>query len=103
MKAAFFIVMILTLTVTASVAQTTGFFLRTDTITLTSLNSNWMVPPAYKNEYKTLPGYFLQALLKGKLKASDPNSGKPIPAGKILSWDMPADTVLRYDMEGNTA
>ncbi len=45
----------------------------------------------------TVAEWFLLAIKKGKLKATDAYSGKPIPASKIFTWDMPADTVAVYD------
>src|SRR5947207_15630406 len=88
----------------AASAQTNSSFLRHDTTLLSSPECNWLIPPQLKTSTitkeefgNTVTGYFVQSIKKGKLKAVDPISEKPIPANKILNWNMPADTVAVYD------
>ena len=43
----------------------------------------------------------MEAIEKGKLKAIDPETNKPIPAKEIFTWKMSSDTIAEYDNEGN--
>lgn len=43
-----------------------------------------------------------QDVLKGRLKAIETETGKPIPVKKFLTWRMPADTMVVYDIEDPT-
>lgn len=84
-------------------AQSKTYFLKQDTITLTSQNSNWLVPPEVSAKSKTMGAYLIDAIQRGKLKATDPETGQPIPAKDILSWKMQKDTVPQFDAEGNVS
>jgi hypothetical protein len=93
--------LILTVASIPALAQNNALLLKHDTIKLSSENANWLLPPAFKSKGKTVGDYFLNAIEKGKLKAFDPETGKPIPANKILTWNMPVDTVMKYDLNGD--
>lgn len=84
-------------------AQSKSFFLKQDTLTFTSRNSNWLVPPAGNANAKTLGAYFIESIRKGKLKATDPVTGKAIPAKEILTWNTQRDSVVLYDLEANVS
>ena len=51
---------------------------------------------------KSFSKSILRSIATGKLKAVDPETGKVIPANKIYTWRMPADTVASFDAAGNT-
>src|SRR5215212_5563104 len=83
-------------------------FVRHDTTILKAEESQWIVKSLVKNDPsltgeigKSIPRLILQAIQKGKLKAIDPESNQPIPAKKILTWQMRVDTLPDYDLEGN--
>lgn len=50
---------------------------------------------------KTSAETILQAVEQGKLKAVDCFTNQHIPARRIYTWRMSADTILRYDTIGN--
>ena len=81
---------------------------RHDTTLLKAAECEWIVKsltknnPAVNSEIgKQVPLIILQAIEKGKLKAFDLVTNKPIPATEIFTWKMPADTIPAYDDAGN--
>lgn len=89
---------IFTLLLFTTFAQTNAVFIRHDSTVLRSSDANWLLPPAsIPNSAHTVTTWFLQAIFKGKIKAVDPNDGKPIPGSQIYSWNMSGDTIAVYD------
>lgn len=92
-------------------AQNNGvnnILVRHDTTTIKAEESEWIIKSLVKNEPsltselgKPLSMVLLQAIAKGKLKAIDPETNKPIPAKDIHTWKMGSDTVPEYDDAGN--
>lgn len=90
--------------------QSNTKLVRHDTTLLKVAECEWIIKSLTKNNPeltseigKSIPLIILQAIEKGKLKAVDGLSGKFIPAKEIFNWQMPSDTVLQYDNEGNVA
>jgi hypothetical protein len=52
---------------------------------------------------KTIIETILKAIDEGKIVAIDQVTGQPIPAGKVYTWRMATDTILRYDSNGSNA
>jgi hypothetical protein len=80
-------------------------FIRYDTVTLKIGECNWFMSPFEKStvahqDKNTIVDYIFHCIKVGKLKAFAPDSGKIIPANKILSWNLRADTVPIYNEEG---
>jgi hypothetical protein len=92
-------------------AQTRSLFLRHDTTILLASACNWLIPPlpapkstnttplTLSNQQNTVSEWFLSSINKGKFKAVDPFTEKPIPSGQIYTWGMPADTIAVYDLK----
>lgn len=81
---------------------------RHDTTLLKAAECEWIVKSLTKNDPaitseigKPVPLIILQAIEKGKLKAFDLVTNKPIPAKEIFTWKMAADTISAYDDAGN--
>lgn len=81
---------------------------RHDTTLLNADECRWIVKSLVKNDPsltseigKPVPLIILEAIEKGRLKAIDPETNKPIPAKEIFTWKMPADTVPIYDNGGD--
>jgi len=80
-----------------------------DTSLLKASECEWIVrslaknDPALTNEIgKPVSFVILQAIEKGKLKAIDRETNKPIPGKEIYTWKMPVDTVAVPDNAGNS-
>lgn len=94
-----------------SAAQTrnvNSILIRHDTALLKASESEWIIRSLVKNDPgltaeigKPLTLVILQAIEKGRIKAIDPQTNKPIPAQEIFTWKMQGDTVPFYDNEGN--
>ena len=81
---------------------------RHDTTLLKAAECEWIVKSLTKNDPavnseigKPVPLIILQAIEKGKLKAFDLVTNKPIPAKEIFTWKMQTDTISAYDDAGN--
>ena len=95
----------------STVAQnnnTNSILVRHDTTLLKADECAWIIKSLIKNDPaltsaigKEVPLIIMQAIEKGKLKAIDPETNKPIPAKEIFTWKMTGDTVPEYDAEGN--
>ncbi|MEO6541866.1 MAG: hypothetical protein ABIN74_12765 [Ferruginibacter sp.] len=88
--------------------NTNSILVRHDTTLLEADECEWIIRSLVKNDPvltseigKPIPLILLQAIEKGKLKAIDPETNKPIPAKEIFTWKMSGDTIPVYDNEGN--
>ena len=86
-----------------------SILVRHDTTTLKAEDCEWIIKSLVKNDPsltqelgKPLSLFLLGAIEKGKIKAFDVISNKPIPANKILTWNLPADSVMSFDGAGNS-
>jgi Gliding motility associated protein GldN len=105
------IVFILIITVFSSFAQTShsnSILVRHDTSLLNSAECEWIIKSLIKNDAqftsaigKSVPLLILEAIEKGKLKAIDGETNKPIPGKEIFTWQMERDTVAVMNDEGN--
>lgn len=89
-------------------SQSNNILLHQDTVLLKATECNWIVSSLSKNDpvlksetSKSVPLIILQAIEKGKLKAIDPFTNKIIPAKEIFTWQMPRDTMMAADADGN--
>ena len=89
--------------------RTSSVLVRHDTSTLKADNCAWIIKSLAKNDPslkpeigKSLSQLILEAIEKGKIKAFDANTNAPIPAKKIFTWQMPADSMMTSDEKGNT-
>ncbi len=87
--------------------QTNNILVRHDTTLLKAEECEWIIKSLIKNDPsltsaigKPVTQIILEAIEKGKLKAIDPETNKPIPAKEILTWKLVADTIPIYDTEG---
>ena len=95
----------------SSFAQTNNansILIRHDTTILKADECEWIIKSLAKNNPaltseigKPVTLIILEAIEKGKLKAIDPETNKPIPAKEIFTWKMSSDTIAEYDNEGN--
>jgi hypothetical protein len=95
----------------STVAQnnnTGSILVRHDTTLLKADECEWIIKSLIKNDPaltseigKEVSLIIMQAIEKGKLKAIDPETNKPIPAKEIFTWKMATDTALIYDTDGN--
>lgn len=81
-----------------------SILIRHDTSLLKAEECEWIIKSLIKNNPaltseigKLVPLIILEAIEKGKLKAFDPETNKPIPAKEIFTWKVAADTVPEYD------
>ncbi len=81
---------------------------RHDTTLLKAQECEWIIKSLTKNDAlipseigKPVSLHILQAIEKGKLKAYDPVTNKPIPAKEIFTWKMATDTIPTYDDAGS--
>lgn len=93
---------------TVAQTNTNSILVRHDTTLLKADECEWIVKSLVKNDPaltsqigKEVSLIIMQAIEKGKLKAIDPETNKPIPAKEIFTWKMSADTIPVYDNEGN--
>lgn len=101
------ITLALLLAVFSSFAQknlSNGILVRHDTTTLKAGDCKWIIKSQTKTGEtgESVSQIILQAIKKGDLKASDPSTNLPIPANKIFTWQMAADTIATMDNAGNT-
>lgn len=89
-------------------AQSNSILLRHDTTQLKALECEWVIkalikidPSLISEIGKSVPLIILQAIERGKLKATDPLTNKIIPAKEIFTWKMPRDTMMVADANGN--
>jgi len=85
-----------------------SIIIRHDTATLKPENCEWIIKSLAKNNPalnrevgKSLSQFLLDAIEKGKLKAFDGNSNEAIPAKKIYTWHLMADSMMTQDEAGN--
>lgn len=85
-----------------------SILVRHDTTLLKATECEWIIKSLVKNDPavtseigKPLPLILLEAIEKGKLKAIDPQTNKPIPPNEIFTWKMAADTMPVYNDYGN--
>jgi hypothetical protein len=88
--------------------HTNNILVRHDTTLLKAEECEWIVKSLVKNDPsltseigKPVTLIILEAIEKGKLKAIDPETNKPIPAKEIFTWKMSSDTIAEFDNEGN--
>jgi hypothetical protein len=92
-------IFILVITALRSFAQSgdsNTVLVRQDTVTLKASECAWIIKPLSVSSSETgnsIPQLLLQAIEKGKLKAFDSWSEKPIPAKEIYTWKMRIDTI----------
>jgi len=93
----------------AQTSNSNSILIRHDTTTLKAGDCEWIIKSLAKNDPslthelgKPLSLFLLGAIEKGKIKAFDVISNKQIPANKILTWNMPSDSVMSYDDAGNS-
>lgn len=81
-----------------------NFLMRRDTIVLKASECHWVTRslPPNDQESSSIPALILLAVNQGKLRATDPVTGDLIPAERILTWRMPADTMAVQDADGNS-
>ncbi len=79
-----------------------------DTTLLKAEDCEWIIKSLVKNEHdltsppgKSVSLIIMDAIEKGKLKAFDRVTNTPIPADKISTWQMPADSIMTHDDAGN--
>ena len=103
-----FALIICALSTVAQNNNTNSILVRHDTTLLKADECAWIVKSLIKNDPaltseigKEVSLIIMQAIEKGKLKAIDPETNKPIPAKEIFTWKMTCDTVPEYDTEGN--
>ena len=82
--------------------------MRRDTTLLKAEECEWIIKSLIKNDPaltseigNPVTLIILEAIEKGKLKAIDPKTNKPIPSKEIFTWQMSSDTVPEFDNEGN--
>lgn len=85
-----------------------NILVRHDTTLLKANECEWIIKSLAKNYPsltsqigKPVPLIMLQAIEKGKLKAIDPETNKPIPPKEIFTWKIAADTMPVYNNDGN--
>jgi hypothetical protein len=88
-------IFLLLFVVNSIMAQESNVFLRHDTILLKAGDANWLVPGFGKDNTArdSIGKWYLDAVRLGKFEAFDPVTSERIPADKIYTWRMPADTV----------
>ncbi len=93
---------------TAQNSNSNSILIRHDTTLLKAEECEWVIKSLTKNDPaltsaigKQLPLIILEAIEKGKLKAVDPETNKPIPGKQIFIWKLPADSVYAADTDGN--
>ena len=103
-----FALIICALSTVAQNSNTNSILIRHDTTLLNADECEWIIKSLLKNDPtltseigKPVPLIIMEAIEKGKLKAIDPETNKPIPAKEIFTWKMTGDTVPEYDTEGN--
>jgi hypothetical protein len=81
-----------------------GMIVRHDTTTLKAEDCEWIIKSQTKTGEtgESVTQIILRAIKDGKLKAFDPPTKLLIPANKIFTWQMAADTVATMDNAGNT-
>ncbi len=89
-------------------AQNNNMLVRHDSTLLKAAECEWLIKSLTKNDPaltseigKPVSLIILESIKKGKLKAIDPETNKPIPAKEIFTWKMTADTLPEYNDEGN--
>ncbi|MEO6254270.1 MAG: hypothetical protein ABIO79_13235 [Ferruginibacter sp.] len=88
--------------------HTNSILIRHDTTLLNAGECEWIIRSLIKNDPaltseigKPVSLIIMQAIEKGKIKAIDPETNKPIPSKEIFTWKMEGDTIPEYDLEGN--
>ena len=104
----FFLLSIALSTLHAQNNNSNSILVRHDTTTLKADDCEWIIKSLAKNDPalnqelgKSLSLFFLGAIESGKLKAFDGVTNKPIPANKILTWNLSPDSVMTTDAAGN--
>ena len=94
----------------AQSSNSNSILIRHDTTLLKADECEWIIRSLVKNDLKLTPElgkplslFLLGAIEKGKLKAFDGFTNEPIPAKKIMTWKMPADSVMTFDDNGNAS
>jgi len=87
--------------------NTNSILIRHDTTLLKADECEWIIKSLVKNDPsltseigKPVTQIILEAIEKGKIKAIDPETNKPIPAKEIFSWKLGVDSIPIYDTEG---
>jgi hypothetical protein len=99
---------ICTLSTAAQTNNISSMLVRHDTTLLKADECEWIIKSLIKNDPaltsvigKEVSLIIMNAIEKGKLKAIDPETNKPISAKEIFTWKMTGDTIPEYDMDGN--
>ena len=89
-------------------SNSNSILVRHDTTLLKASECEWIIKSLTKNNPeltseigKSVPLIILQTIAKGKLKAIDRETNKPIPGKQIYTWHLAADTMLVYNDAGN--
>ncbi len=84
-----------------------SILIRHDTSLLKADECEWIVKSLTKNDPslnmvigKSIPLIILETIEKGRLKAIDPRTNKPIPAKEIFTWKMAKDSMMTPDSSG---
>jgi hypothetical protein len=92
----------------AQKSNSNSILVRHDTTTLKAAECEWIIRSLEKNDPgltteigKSVSLIILQAIEKGKLKAIDRETNKPIPGKEIFTWQMPVDTVPQFNVSGD--
>ncbi|CAN5292350.1 hypothetical protein BH09BAC2_BH09BAC2_03680 [soil metagenome] len=108
MRTAILLLMFVVTSTAFSQTKNGDIFIKHDTAFLRPEGSEWIVKSLIKNDRlltgqigKSVPQIILELIYHGKIIATDVETNKPIPAGKMHSWKMPVDSVEQYDNEGN--
>ena len=88
-------------------AQNSNFLVRHDTTVLKVTECEWIIKSLAKNDPsltasigKSVTQLIFIAIEKGKLKAFDPQTNKPIPGKEIETWNMDSIEIWQADSTG---
>ena len=100
----YLITMLIVMTGNFCLSQSNSMLVRHDTTLLKADECEWIIKSLSKNDPalttlvgKSVPEIILAAIKKGKGKAIDPETEKPIPAKEIFTWKMREDSTMVYD------
>jgi len=103
-----FALIICAFSASAQNSNSRSILVRHDTVLLKAAECEWIIKSLAKNDPsltsvigKSVPLIILEAIEKGKLKATDTQNNKVIPGKEIFKWQMPVDSMQQFDLEGN--
>ena len=92
----------------AQKSSSNATLIRHDTTLLKAAECEWIIKWLVKNNpagtseiKKSVPQIIFREIEKGRVKAIDRETNKPIPAKEIYTWQMASDTIAIYDDAGN--